>query len=402
MAAVAVTLALLVPLAVPGLSSNSLYAMADGSQLGGETITTTHPLVSLRRDLASTSDRPVLNYTTDVDEPDYLRMYSLDVFDGENWTMSRLRANGDGDLNDEMLPSPPGQSNIGSERAHTRIRMADGYAADFLPMPYPPRRLTSTGEWYADADTLMVFTTDAPAQGARYEVTSLVNEPDPDVLTADLPPDSDFDERYLEVPPEVAERTGDLAESITSDAATTHDKAVALQEWFTSGDRFTYDLSPPPIPAGEDPLTHFLFDSRVGYCEQFAGAMALLARQAGIPARVGIGYTSGTGTGEGSWEVSESDAHAWPELYFQGVGWLRFEPTPASPGGQGTATVPDYADGAAPAPPGGQAPGAQNPQENGAPDPSDPAEQQAPSEAPETPDPDQQADGGGAGGSQGS
>ncbi|MUL40850.1 transglutaminase domain-containing protein [Streptomonospora sp. PA3] len=397
-AAAAVALALLVPAAVPGLSSNSLYALADGSRLGGETITTTHPLVSLRRDLTSTSDRPVLTYRTDAAQPDYLRMYSLDSFDGQNWTMSRLRAQGDGDLNDEMLPSPPGQSHISSERTTTRITLADHFEADFLPMPYPPRRLSVAGEWYADDATLMVFTTQAPARGESYEVTTLVNEPDPDVLAADLEPGDELDERYLEVPGEVDESTRRLAESITAGADTAYERAMALQEWFTDG-RFTYDLTPPSVPAGEDPLTHFLFESRVGYCEQFAGAMALLARQADIPARVGIGYTAGTRTGEGTWEVTESDAHAWPELYFQGAGWLRFEPTPASAGGQGTATVPDYADGLSSGPQDQQAPGSEGLQEDGRPAPSAPAgAPQQPAEESETPGTAEEEDQGGLAG----
>src|SRR5699024_1547812 len=166
------------------------------------------------------------------------------------------------------------------------------------------------------------------------------------------------------------ERTGDLAERITAEEGTAHDKAVALQEWFTGG-RFTYDLTPPPVPQGEDPLDYFLFENRVGYCEQFAGAMALLARQAGIPARVGIGYTSGTANGDGTWEVYESDAHAWPELYFEGAGWLRFEPTPASSGGQGTATVPDHADGLSAVPPDDGAAGSQDSEEAGGSAPSE-------------------------------
>ncbi|MFD0776194.1 transglutaminaseTgpA domain-containing protein, partial [Streptomonospora algeriensis] len=364
-AAAAVALALVVPPAVPGLSSSSLYALADGARLSGETVTTTHPLVSLRRNLSSTSDRPVLTYRTEAENPDYLRMYSLDAFDGQNWTMSRLRAEGDGNLDDEVLPSPPGQSYIESDRTTTEVTLANRFETDFLPMPYPPRELSASGEWYADPDTLMVFTTGAPARGDRYEVTSLVNEPAPDALAADMEPGGELDERYLNVPGSVDERTADLAASITSGADTAHGKAVALQEWFTGRGGFTYDLAPPSVPAGEDPLSYFLFDNRVGYCEQFAGAMALLARQAGIPARVAIGYTSGTGTGEGTWQVTESDAHAWPELYFQGAGWLRFEPTPASPGGQGTATVPDYSEGTPSAPQGGQAQRPQDPRNGG-------------------------------------
>ena len=89
-------------------------------------------------------------------------------------------------------------------------------------------------------------------------------------------------------------------------------------------------------------LTNFLESTRRGYCQQFSFAMAVLARLLGIPSRVAYGYTAGTVEASGAWLVSTHDAHAWPELYFQGLGWLRFEPTPQGAAGQGTATAPAY------------------------------------------------------------
>ncbi len=83
--------------------------------------------------------------------------------------------------------------------------------------------------------------------------------------------------------------------------------------------------------------------TKKGYCQQFAFAMAVLARLLGIPSRVAVGFTPGTATGElNTYQVKTSDAHAWPELYFQGLGWMRFEPTPSGSGGQGTAVPPAY------------------------------------------------------------
>ncbi|MDA0565354.1 DUF3488 and transglutaminase-like domain-containing protein [Streptomonospora sp. S1-112] len=400
-AAVAVVLALLVPLAIPGLSSNALYALADGSRLGGDTITTTHPLVTLRRNLNSPSDRPVLTYTADTADPGYLRMYSLDVFDGQNWTMSRLRAEGDGGLGGELLPSPPGQTDIGSERVVTEVELADEFAADFLPAPYPPHEVDVSGRWFADADSLMLFTTGSPASGTSYAVTSLAPRADADLLVADLPPGSDLDQRYLAVPDGVDERTRELAEEITAGADTAYERALALQDWFATEGRFTYDLTPPPVPEGTDPLAFFLFEDRVGYCEQFAAAMALLARQAGVPARVATGFTSGSRLPDGTWEVTESDAHAWPELYFEGVGWLRFEPTPAAEGGQGTATVPDYAQSPVQAPAERPAGAQPSPQEDGT-RPSGGAEApQEPSADPESAEPSAAEEAGGAAGGAG-
>ena len=92
-------------------------------------------------------------------------------------------------------------------------------------------------------------------------------------------------------------------------------------------------------------LIQFLTKTKEGYCQQFAFGMAVLARLAGIPARVVVGYTQGSFIGNDNWQVKTSDAHAWPELYFPGDGWLRFEPTPpnaAGLAGQATAIAPPY------------------------------------------------------------
>src|SRR5690606_28639518 len=83
------------------------------------------------------------------------------------------------------------------------------------------------------------------------------------------------------------------------------------------------------------------------YCEQFAASMAIMARSLGIPARVAVGYMPGSNVGDNTWEVKVHDAHAWPELYFEGFGWIRFEPTPS----QQTGSPPSWTESAqAPAP----------------------------------------------------
>jgi transglutaminase superfamily protein/uncharacterized protein DUF4129 len=120
---------------------------------------------------------------------------------------------------------------------------------------------------------------------------------------------------------------------------------------------------------GASALARFLKTTKTGSCQQFAFGMAVLARLLGIPSRVVVGFTQGTFVGHDTWRVETSDAHAWPELYFSGAGWLGFEPTPPSQGGQagqGTATVPAYSDpqnfpGGTPHPQNGQNPGGPTP-----------------------------------------
>jgi hypothetical protein len=112
-------------------------------------------------------------------------------------------------------------------------------------------------------------------------------------------------------------------------ATTDADRAVALQSWFRSG-AFVYDVTASPARSS-DKVWDFL-ESRHGYCVHFATAMAVMARQIGIPSRVAVGFLPGT-EHDGWYEVTGGQAHAWPELWFDSVGWVRFEPTPGSQSG---------------------------------------------------------------------
>jgi hypothetical protein len=102
---------------------------------------------------------------------------------------------------------------------------------------------------------------------------------------------------------------------------------VALETWFRATGGFTYSERPGATP-GVPPLVGFVTETRTGYCQHFAGAMALMLRMLGIPARVGAGFISGKIEG-GRWVVTDHDAHTWVEVWFRGYGWLPFDPTPS-------------------------------------------------------------------------
>jgi transglutaminase-like putative cysteine protease len=104
---------------------------------------------------------------------------------------------------------------------------------------------------------------------------------------------------------------------------------AALETWFRSSGGFAY--SDHPAVFAEAPLVGFVAETRAGYCQYFAGAMALMLRYLGVPARVAVGFSSGTyDAGRGTWTVTDHDAHAWVEVWFRGYGWLPFDPTPAA------------------------------------------------------------------------
>src|SRR5262249_51091395 len=134
-----------------------------------------------------------------------------------------------------------------------------------------------------------------------------------------------------------------LAERITANAPTEYDSAIALQNWFR--DNFTYDLN-VQRGHGVGAIEAFL-QQRKGYCEQFAGTFAAFARVLGIPARVAVGFTPGKVMGDGLYHVQGKHAHAWPEVYFSGIGWVPFEPTPTrgAPGAEAyTGVQPQQVD----------------------------------------------------------
>jgi transglutaminase-like putative cysteine protease len=132
------------------------------------------------------------------------------------------------------------------------------------------------------------------------------------------------DERQRQLWP--YERLAQQAERVTRGARTPYGAVVALEAWFRSTGGFTYDEQPPPA-AGAPPLAYFVGESKRGYCQHFAGAMSLMLRFLGIPARVATGFTSGDYR-DGVWNVTDHDAHAWVEVWFPEHGWLSFDPTP--------------------------------------------------------------------------
>ena len=120
-----------------------------------------------------------------------------------------------------------------------------------------------------------------------------------------------------------------LAIAVSGRAKTPYAATSALETWFRARGGFTYANHPPPTSG--PPLVGFVTESRAGYCQHFAGAMALMLRYLGIPARVAVGFSSGRYDAKrGVWTVSDHDAHAWVEAWFRGYGWLPFDPTPST------------------------------------------------------------------------
>jgi len=116
------------------------------------------------------------------------------------------------------------------------------------------------------------------------------------------------------------------ARAVAGDTHSPYAAAVALERWLRTTGGFTYSTQPPSSP-GLPPLAGFVLDTKTGYCQHFAGAMALMLRLLGVPARVAVGFVRGKYQ-DGAWTITDHDAHAWVEVWFRGYGWLPFDPTP--------------------------------------------------------------------------
>jgi hypothetical protein len=173
---------------------------------------------------------------------------------------------------------------------------------------------------------------DLTTAGLHYAMSGLELDLSAERLRNAAPSTGKVEELFTDFPADIPPIVRELAASVTQGKTSRFDKAVALQDWFRTSGGFEYSLKTAAVGNGADALTTFLTegpDGRTGYCEQFASAMALMARVLGIPARVAIGFLTPEQTGPNTWMYSSHDMHAWPELYFQGSGWVRFEPTPA-------------------------------------------------------------------------
>jgi transglutaminase-like putative cysteine protease len=136
-------------------------------------------------------------------------------------------------------------------------------------------------------------------------------------------------DRYLALPEGLPGRVLSKARDLTATEPTPYDRARAIEAYLRT---FPYTLDLPGPPTGRDVVDYFLFDLQQGYCDYYATSMVVLARAAGLPARLVVGYASGTyDAARGVYVVTEADAHSWPEIYFPGYGWVEFEPTAGRP-----------------------------------------------------------------------
>ncbi|WP_167008376.1 DUF3488 and transglutaminase-like domain-containing protein [Mumia sp. ZJ430] len=339
----AVAIAMLVPALTPAASQNLFGGGSSGS--GGNGTGLDNPVLDMRRNLRGQSHEVLLTMQEleGSPRPRYVRLASLQSVGARGWTLGdRVGA---GQELDDDLPAIPGLNvGVGRRDARYSVAVSPGFETRWLPLVYAPSAITLSDPEGVEINRSMLDVSRIARLGSfageTYAFDAVLARPtESDMRTA--PASTLTMSSFVDLPSGTPEVVAERAEEVTEGADNAFDRAVALQRWFREDGGFEYSLD-QRAGSGMGTIEDFLTDDRVGYCEQFSTAMAMMARSLGIPARVSIGFLSGEpGRAAGSWVFRGTDMHAWPELYFAGIGWVAFEPTP---GGSGYA-APSFAEG---------------------------------------------------------
>ena len=328
--AAALGLALVVPAVLPDINGSTFGFTGQGfgrGQGGGKSVTVVNPILNLGKDLRRGANKPVIHYSG---KAAYIRLTGLDVFTGDKWSPGSFKvSNKRNDITAGFI-APPGLSARVKRVPHKYGFEVFDLETTWLPLPYPPELVTNiSGRWVYDEASFNVIPTNGSKNNFTYKVQALSVEPTAEDLRAAGPAPVTMG-RLTQLPEGMPRIVGRTAREWTKGATTPFDKAIAIQNRLRSSD-FAYTVRVQDTlgdSTGVESVAAFL-QQRAGYCVHFASTMAVLARDLGIPARVAVGFTAGEEQKDGSHVVKTHDAHAWPELYFGGVGWVAFEPTPA-------------------------------------------------------------------------
>ncbi len=340
----ALSAAVVLPFVLPAFAPSILdggrtpgKGTGDGS---GGTLSFNDPMVSLAQSLQRSDPVDVLVVTSD-DRPEYLRLAVLYEPGPDAWRTQPVDL-ADTVRLDQGLPPPVGMSaGVGGENRSMRISPTSNFPSDsvWLPVPFASQFVGAGDDWtFVSEDqtvTGLVESAELPADG--YDVDYRTFEPTTEQLSSADSAPRDIAEHFAAVPEDVPAGIGATARAIVSGADSDYEAAVLLQDFFRDEENFEYDLD-VGYGYGYGAMVDFL-EERRGFCQQFAATMAMMARELGIPSRIAVGFLKPERLDEEGDNVFTSDnAHSWPELYFEGAGWVRFEPTP----GNG-ASLPPYA-----------------------------------------------------------
>jgi transglutaminase-like putative cysteine protease len=320
--------AVLVPGLLPGFRSGPLVDFSTSGD-GGAGL---DPFIGIHAKL--TDDAPVRDlFEVETSDPQPSRLFTLDVFDGEEWRSSDPEGSAGQTVTAPTVLTqassfdfPP---DTPSAKSFTYRVLSDFDNDHALPMAQTPVEITAgdLGDVRWDPDRGQAFVDGGLEAGLEYGISSRVVVPTPAQLdqVQDLTPAVQYG-RWTELPDDLDPRIKEIANNWTDGEVSDYRKVLAIQQHFhTDGFRYSTDVD---VADDADAMLKFLTQTKAGFCQQYATTMAVLVRELGLPARVAVGYQVGTLQDDGSYLVQSKDAHAWVEVKFEGYGWLPFEPTP--------------------------------------------------------------------------
>ncbi|WP_246946068.1 transglutaminase-like domain-containing protein [Bacillus pinisoli] len=272
-------------------------------------------------------------FTVESNSREYWKVETKDVYTGKGWESS----------SDTKVPFEEDEGII-VKALNSSVETTPSQAVVSVSLEYPhivyPVELQDVN---SGTDILYQFNTNTekisterngqPFPLQQYELT--YNDPKfayEDLRAASLEYDPDILQKYTQLPDELPDRVRELATEIVAPYSNRYDQAKAVESYFRMNG-FVYDTTDVAIPGrNDDYVDQFLFDTKIGYCDNFSTSMIVLLRSVGIPARWVKGYAGGeyVSTLENDnriYEVKNMDAHSWVEVYFEGIGWVPFEPT---------------------------------------------------------------------------
>lgn len=275
------------------------------------------------------SDDSTVIFTAKQASKHYWRVETKNYYTGKGWKNTSTAETVSDEQTLTLSTNPEYQ---GPFDAETTITLSFNTPTDYLPYPY--------------GNVSIPFDKLGPIQQIKEkERIKLLDSPETLQLTwrkpnfsqeqLQLVPDQAAqNEALTQLPPSISKRVQELAISLTAKQNTLYDKVKAVEQYLKHDSRYRYSkVDTPFTPQDEEYVDYFLFESKIGYCDNFSSAMTILLRSAGIPSRWAKGFAPGTLiSGKDSeyqqYAIKHNDAHSWPEVYFEGYGWIPFEPTP--------------------------------------------------------------------------
>lgn len=318
-ATTAVVAAMVAPILVPGFGSAGLVDLATVNE---DQRIALSPLVSIASELKRSQPFEVFRVRTT--RPTYHRMIALTDFNGSTWAPPQDRQGFPVEA-DELLPAGV----AGGVRVEQTYSISRGTRYPWLPVAYAPESVQVDRSLRMDRSSTTIWLNEFLDAGDTYTTSSRLVAPTPEQLDQVQFPATARTDAAVRLPVDLSPQIAAIAARWTGGATSTYREILAIQDRLLDPSRFSYSTR---VPARGDSFTiaDFLTETRTGFCQQFASAMAVLLRSRGIPARVAVGFTQGTPVpGEAdTYRLTTDHYHSWVEVRFPIYGWLAFEPTP--------------------------------------------------------------------------